>query len=283
VAALFEPVNSLLTMPVRNKSAKSGVFKKAAEWFKNPFRKQTKEVYSETDSDDYSSTSESESDSESYSESDSDICSKKHYIAGVSSQAHLVTPEQQSLNLRYPLRKNPKPSLKALEARETAEMTQRKKDTKPKASALKNNSVRQKNSTREQPLKDNKQVSITTPTAPPLYPSLPTSPSPVLPGYQPQSLSNPNFRYGNINDQTFNNSDEAQALAEQAVQILQGVAPRSAPFLETPTVHNTRGFRNLPKFTKSIHLKYNCSLRDASRWAQQLLDQGIDPQQIIDE
>ena len=108
-------------MPCENKLDKPSVWNKAAEWFQKPFRKRNK-VYFDTDSEDYSSSFESESDSESYSESDSDICLKKKYIAGVSSQARLATPEQQSLNLRYPLRKNPKPSLKGLEAKKNAEL-----------------------------------------------------------------------------------------------------------------------------------------------------------------
>ena len=270
-------------MPCENKLDKPSVWNKAAEWFQKPFRKRNK-VYFDTDSEDYSSSFESESDSESYSESDSDICLKKKYIAGVSSQARLATPEQQSLNLRYPLRKNPKPSLKGLEAKKNAELAKRKIVSKPKASALKKSSVGPKGQTRQQkPKNETKQESISAPSAPPLYPSLPPSPSPVLPGYQPQSLSNPNFRYGKMNDQTFDNIHEAQALAEQAVQILQGVAPRTSPFHETPTIYNTRGFRNLAKLAKSIHLKYNCNLRDASRWAQQILDQGIDPTLIVDD
>ena len=270
-------------MPVKNKSAKQSVWKKTAEWFKKPFRKRNK-IYFDTDSEDYSSSSESESDSESFSESDSDICSKKNYIAGVSSQAHLATPEQRSLNLRYPLRKDPKLSLKALEAKRNAELAKRKNSSKPKASALKKSSVWPKGQTRQQPQNERKQESISAPSAPPLYPTLPPFSSPVPPVYQPHDLNVPNFGERMIDDQTVDRSSfETRALANQAIRILQGIAPRSNPFVETPTTYNTRGFRNLAKLAESIHLKYNCSLRDASSWARQILDQGIDPTLIVDD
>jgi len=271
-------------MPVRNKSAKSGVFKKAAEWFKKPFRKQNKEVYFDTDSENYSISSGSESDSESYSESDSSISAERNYIAGVSSQAHLVTPEQQSLNLRYPLRKNPKPSLKALEARETAKLTQCKNTNKPKPGTQKKGAVGPKGQTRQQPSNEIEQKSISTPSAPPLYPTLPPFSSPVPPVYQAHVLNVPNLRDGIINEETVDRpSFETRALTNQAIEILQGIAPRSGPFIDSPTDYNTRGFRNLAKFAKSIHMKYNCSLRDASTWAQQILDQGIDPSLVVND
>ena len=269
-------------MPIRNKSAKSGVLKKAVEWFKKPFRRQNKKVSFDSDSEDYSSSSGSESDSESYSESESDTSLERNYIAGVSSQAHLVAPEQQSLNLRYPLRKNPKPSLKALEARQTAKLTQRKNASKPEASALKKGAVRPKGQPHKKSPNETKQESISAPSAPPLYPTLPPFSSPIPPVYQPYNFDNQNFREEIVADQTLDRpSFETRALTNQAIEILQGIAPRSDPFVDTPTNYNTKGFRNLAKLSKSIHLKYNCSLRDATSWAQQLLEKGIDPRDIV--
>ena len=175
-------------------------------------------VYFYTDSEDYSSSSESYSDSESYSESDSDIFSKKNYIAGVSSQAHLATPERRSLNLRYPLGKDPKLSLKALEAEKNAELAKLKNISKSRASALKKSSVGSKGQTRQQPQNERKQESIGAPFAPPLYPTLHPFSPPVPPIYQPHDLNVPKFREGMVDDQTVDRSSfETGALANQAI------------------------------------------------------------------
>jgi hypothetical protein len=138
--------------------------------------------------------------------------------------------------LRYPLRKNPKPSLKALEAREIAKLTQRKNANKPKPSALKKDAVRPKGQTRQQPSNEIEQESISAPSAPPLYPTLPPFLSPIPPVYQPHDSNVQNFHEGIAADQTLDRSSfETRAFTNQAIDILQGVAPRSGPFVDTPT------------------------------------------------
>ena len=107
-------------MTSREASKENNLWTKTVKFFKSPFQRKRKDEEL-SDSEDYDSSSEDDLDY---------LDSQKDRLAFTSSQARFVTPENKPTNLRYQLRRNPKPSLKAQEAQAQLKPTAR---NQPKA------------------------------------------------------------------------------------------------------------------------------------------------------
>ena len=220
-------------------------WKRAAKILKKPFvRKPVSPVESSESESDYS---EEEYSLDSGSESDSDASTEKHQVAALSSQAHL---NRSDVNNRYALRRQPKPSLKAIEAREAEILEKQRK--KAKTSTVQRPAI--------------------VPSAPLLYPNLSPSPTPQL--VTCDQITNRNkyqIEHRPVDNNISPDIFKVPSADKHGTEILKKLGP-----------YNIQGENGLPlsgtqpvtleDLVTELHVKYNYSLHDASRLAQDILD-----------
>jgi hypothetical protein len=115
-------------MTSRGTNKKRNFWTKTVNFFKSPFQRKRKDEEL-TDPEDYDSSSGESYSSDYSSEEDHDyLDTQKDRIAFTSGQARFVTPKIRPTNLRYQLRQNPRPSLRAQQAQAQALVETRAKD-----------------------------------------------------------------------------------------------------------------------------------------------------------
>ena len=207
-------------MTSRETNKKRNFWTKTVNFFKSPFQRKRKDEEL-TDSEDYDSSSEESYSSDYSSEEDLDyLDTQKDRIAFTSSQARFVTPENRPTNLRYQLRQNPRPSLRAQEAQAQALVETRAKD-RPKT-------TRQPKKNITKPKKIKISVPSAEPTAPPL------DHSPILPPYEENRPASQPL-----------DSWEEESVDQIVQEILQasGIQPKQFP--HNPPPEKTSGFIGL--------------------------------------
>ena len=221
---------------------KSTFWKRASKILKKPFiKKPSAPIESsefESESDDYS---EDEYSSDSYSESDSDASIEKLRVAAMSSQAHL---NSRDVNNRYALRRQPKPSLKALEAKETEKREKERKQVRKFAT-----------------------LGLDFVPSAPLYPNLTPSPTPQ-PVADVQSIDKSGCQVAHRPVENFQKNIEV-LFTDGQTEICNAGANDIHDENGLPLVlpqHNT-----LEELVTELNVKYNYSRRDASRLAQEIL------------